>query len=69
MQLAHRLGLAATQGHAQIEQAQYAVIALVQVGRFDIAVNHTLAVQAAEGFGSLGGCGQGLHHAELVAAL
>ena len=66
MQLAHRLRLAPAQRHAQIQQPQHAVLALVQVGRLDVAVDHALAVQPAQGLGGLGGGTQGLLHGELL---
>ena len=69
MQRAHGFGFAPGQGHAQIQQAQHAVFALVQVGRLDVAVNHALLVQAAQCLGHLCGSGQRLRDAKLVLAI
>ena len=69
MQQALRFGLPPAQGHTQIEQAQNAVFALVQVGWFDISVNHALAVQLAQRASGLGGHGQGLLQVEFMAPI
>ena len=41
----------------------------MQVGGFDVAVDHALAVQAAQRLGDVGGGGGGLRHAEAVFAV
>ena len=58
-QLADCRRLAAGDGRAQVEQTPAAIVTEVQVGGFDIAVDHALAVQQAQRAGD-GDCA--LHH-------
>ena len=69
VQPAHAVGLAPAESDAEVEHAQHAVVALVQVGGFDVAVDHALAVQQAEHAQGLHGGADGLHRPELLLAV
>ena len=58
VQGAHGRGLAPGEGHAQVQHAQHAVVAQVQVGGFDVAVHHALAVQPRQRLERLHGVAQ-----------
>ena len=69
VQAAHRLWLVPRQGHAQVEQAQHAIGAQVQVGRLDVAVHHALPVQTGQRTRRLHGPLQHVRHGRRLAAL
>jgi len=69
VQAAHAGRFTAGQCHPQVKHPQHAVVALVQVGRFDVTVNNTLAVQQTECPGRLAGHSQRLRHAEAMLAI
>jgi hypothetical protein len=49
VQAAQRFGLAARDRHPQVEQAPLAIVTPMQVGRLDVAMDHALPVQPAQG--------------------